>query len=103
MTVLFKVPHAQIFLRLLSPILPAAREATILSAMPATNEINDTAPVNRLARAQQAYREHYGYGYWSTHPVMEITEKDIPFVIDGLRRNGGHKEWREAQALVARR
>ncbi len=63
----------------------------------------DAAREQRLARARQAYREHYGYGYWSAHPKVEITEADIQYGIDGLRRNGGHKEWREAQALVAPR
>lgn len=80
-------------------------EATETTAPPAPlpKESAETARAQRLARARQAYREHYGYGYWSTHPDMEITEEDIPFVIDALRRNGGHKEWHEAQALVALR
>lgn len=71
--------------------------------MNAAPETADDAREQRLARAQKEYREHYGYGYWSAHPKVEITEDDIQYVIDGLRRNGGHKEWREAQTLVAPR
>ena len=71
--------------------------------MNAAPEITDPASESRLARARRAYREHYDYGYWSAHPKVEITEADIQYVIDGLRRNGGHKEWYEAQALVAPR
>ena len=71
--------------------------------MNAVPQFADDAHKQRLARARQVYREHYDYGYWSAHPKEEITEKDIPYVIDGLRRNGGQKEWWEAQALVAPR
>lgn len=71
--------------------------------MNAAPQTADDARKQRLARAQQAYREHYGYGYWSANPKIEITEEDIQFVIDGLRKNGGHKEWWEAQALIAPR
>ena len=69
--------------------------------MNAEPELTGPASESRLARARRTYREHCQYGYWPTHPLMQINEKDIPFVIDGLRRNGGHKEWWEAQALVA--
>ena len=87
-------------------VLRAARLARILQTtcfprMNAEPEITGPASESRLARAQHAYREHYGYGYRSTHPNMEINEEDISLVIEGLRRNGGHKEWWEAQALVA--
>ena len=57
------------------------------------------ARAERLARARRAFREHFAGCFWSSDPAMEITEEDIPFVIAGLRKNGGHKEWREAQAL----
>jgi hypothetical protein len=54
---------------------------------------------DRLARAQRAFRENHAACFWSSDPAMEITGDDIPFVIAGLRKHGGHKEWREAQAL----
>ena len=62
-------------------------------------EITDHAREPLLARARRAFREHHADCFWSSDPAMEITEEDIPFVIAGLRKNGGHKEWREAQAL----
>ena len=67
--------------------------------MNAVPEIADPASEPRLARARRAFREHFADCFWSSDPAMEITEEDIPFVIAGLRKNGGHKEWREAQAL----
>ena len=67
--------------------------------MNAVPEITDAAREQRLARARRAFREHFAHCFWSSDPAMEITEEDIPFVIAGLRKNGGHKEWREAQAL----
>lgn len=71
--------------------------------MNAVPEIVDHAREQPLARARRAFREHHAGCFWSSDPAMEITEDDIPFVIAGLRKNGGHKEWREAQALVAPR
>ena len=68
-----------------------------MNAVPA---IADNAREQRLARARQAFREHHAGCFWSSDPAMEITEEDISFVIAGLRKNGGHKEWWEAQALV---
>lgn len=86
-----------------NPALPAFRRADTFPRMNAAPALIATAREQRLARARLAYREHYGYGYWSTHPEMEIHDKDIPFVIAGLRKNGGHKEWLVAQSLVAPR
>ena len=67
--------------------------------MNAVPEIADHARERRLARAQRAFRENFAHCFWSSDLQMQITEEDIPFVIAGLRKNGGHKEWREAQAL----
>jgi hypothetical protein len=69
--------------------------------MNAAPEITENAREQRLARARRAFREHFADCFWSSDPAMEITEESIPFVIAGLRKNGGHKEWREAQALQA--
>lgn len=67
--------------------------------MNAAPEIIATTREQRLARARLAYRENFARCFWSSDPAMEISEEDIPFIVAGLRRNGGHKEWREAQAL----
>ena len=94
----------------LSRALPAARKAATLRRMnaatetapaptPLSKEAAENAREHRLARARRAFREHFARCFWSSDPAMNITEEDIPFVIAGLRKNGGHKEWREAQAL----
>lgn len=70
-----------------------------LPRMNAAPQVAECADETRLARARRAFREHHANCFWSSDPAMEITEEDIPFVIAGLRKNGGHKEWREAQAL----
>ena len=67
--------------------------------MNAAPEIASNAREQRLARAQRAFRANFAHCFWSSDPAMKITEEHIPFVIAGLRKNGGHKEWREAQAL----
>ena len=67
--------------------------------MSAALEITNHAREPLLAHARRAFREHHSDCFWSSDPAMEITEEDIPFVIAGLRKNGGHKEWREAQEL----
>ncbi len=67
--------------------------------MNATPQATERVDETRLARARRAFREHHADCFWSSDPAMEIAEEDIPFVIAGLRQNGGHKEWSEAQAL----
>lgn len=84
-----------------APALPAACKAPTYHYMKAVPEIATTTREQRLARAQRAFREHFADCFWSSDPAMEITEEYIPFVIAGLRKNGGHKEWCEAQALQA--
>ena len=79
--------------------LPAVCKTHTLPRMNAAPEIANPAGEHRLARARRAYREHFADCFWSSDPAMEITDEDISFVIAGLRKNGGHKEWREAQSL----
>ena len=67
--------------------------------MNAAPEIAESTSEQRRARAQRAFRENFAHCFWSSDPAMQIAEENIPFVIAGLRKNGGHKEWREAQAL----
>jgi hypothetical protein len=49
---------------------------------------------SRLALAQRAYREFRSQCFWSYRPDLVITEDDIPFVVRGLRINGGHKGYK---------
>jgi hypothetical protein len=44
---------------------------------------------DRVTLAQQLYREFYGRCFWHSPPDLVITEELIPFVIKGLRDNGG--------------
>lgn len=44
----------------------------------------------RVQLAQQAYRDFYARCFWSYRDDLLISEKEIPFVIRELRRNGGH-------------
>ena len=60
---------------------------------------DEAARQRRLALAQQAYREFFAQCFWSYREDAEITEEKIPFVISGLRENGGHAGYRIAAEL----
>lgn len=60
---------------------------------------DEAARQRRLALAQQAYREFFTQCFWSYREDAEITEEKIPFVISGLRENGGHAGYRIAAEL----
>jgi hypothetical protein len=49
---------------------------------------------SRLALAQRAYREFRSQCFWSYRSDLVITEGEIPFVIRGLRKYGGHKGYK---------
>ena len=55
--------------------------------------------VDRVALAQQAYRDFYAQCFWSCRPDLEITEDKIPMVIRGLRENAGRKGYQIAALL----
>ena len=80
--------------------LPVARNLRTLHRMNPASATTENVREDRLTLARRAFREHHAECFWSSDPAMEITENDIPFVIAGLRKNGGHEEWREAQALL---
>jgi hypothetical protein len=48
----------------------------------------------RLELARRAFQEFSAQCFWSAPADGEITEEDIPWVIRGLRRHGGHKGYR---------
>jgi hypothetical protein len=69
--------------------------------MEPTNPSSD-APADReqrLAMARQAYRDFFARCFWSYREDAEITEEKIPFVVQGLRENGGHAGYRVAARL----
>jgi hypothetical protein len=53
----------------------------------------------RLELARKAFKEFSAPCFWSAPADWEITEADIPLVIRGLRRHGGHKGYRIAAEL----
>jgi hypothetical protein len=53
----------------------------------------------KLRRAQNAYREFYLQCFWSAPEDLIITEENLPFVIEGLKLDGGHRGWRLAHTL----
>lgn len=48
-------------------------------------------PVDRLQLAQRLFREYYAQCFWHSPRDLVITEDLIPFVIKGLRANGGRR------------
>ena len=53
----------------------------------------------RLNLAQQAFRDFHAICFWSYRSDLEITEDQLPFVIRGLRKYGGHKGYKIAAEL----
>jgi hypothetical protein len=61
--------------------------------------ITDTDRQRRLELARKAFKEFYTMCFWSYRPDLEITEDKIPFIIRGLREQGGHAGYRVAAEL----
>ena len=55
--------------------------------------------VSRVELAQRLYREYRTACFWHCKPDLVITESLIPFVIKGLRDNGGRKAFLASAAL----
>lgn len=53
----------------------------------------------RVREAQRAYRRFYSQCFWSYAPDLRITEADIPWVAEQLRRHGGREAWYVAARL----
>lgn len=65
--------------------------------------MNETKPLRREERlelARKAYKEFYAQCFWSYREDLEVTEELIPFIIRGLRRNGGHAGYRVVARLL---
>jgi hypothetical protein len=61
-----------------------------------------SAPRNRQERLELARELFQGFSarcFWHSPRDLEITEELIPFVIKGLRANGGHRGFRLAGML----
>jgi len=53
----------------------------------------------KLRRAQDAYREYRPQCFWSMRKDLTVTEANLPLIVEGLRRHGGHKGWNLAATL----
>ena len=56
----------------------------------------------RVELARALFREFRGQCFWHSPDDLEITEGSIPFVIRGLRENGGHRGFKLAAKLRTR-
>ena len=54
----------------------------------------------RVREARRAYREFHTSCFWSHDPEYRITLGDIPWVADGLMKNGGRRGWELGASLL---
>lgn len=52
-----------------------------------SSDLTDEA---RLRTARWAFRRFHGQCFWYLRADLEITLADLPMIVDGLRKNGGH-------------
>jgi len=73
----------------------------IIADMSETDQILRDTEVRqrRVELARKAFREFYAQCFWSYREDTEITEDKIPFVIRGLRENGGLAGYQAASEL----
>ncbi|HEX7877843.1 MAG TPA: hypothetical protein VF720_00440 [Candidatus Eisenbacteria bacterium] len=53
----------------------------------------------RIREARRAYRRFHTSCFWSYDPDHRIMVADIPWVIEGLRKNGNREAWELASRL----
>ena len=53
----------------------------------------------RVREARRAYRRFHALCFWSYDPDLRITDADVPWVTDRLRRHGGRVAWEVAARL----
>jgi hypothetical protein len=58
-------------------------------------------PYERLELARALFDEFHAQCFWHSPKDLEITAERIPFVIKGLRANGGHRGFKLAGLLQA--
>lgn len=62
---------------------------------------NEARRMLRIREAQRAYREFYSRCFWSFSASLKIGEKDIPWVVDQLMKNGDRKAYLKGAKLAA--
>ena len=63
------------------------RVSTQEAPSPTSSNLTDEA---RLRTAMWAFRRFHGQCFWYLRADLEITLADLPMIVDGLRKNGGH-------------
>jgi len=53
----------------------------------------------RLRLGQEAYERYGTRCFWFMKRDLQITRDDLPFIIEGLKLNGGHEGWKLAHDL----
>lgn len=53
----------------------------------------------RIREARRAYRRFHATCFWWCDPAFEITAPDIPWLVEGLRKNGNREAWEVAARL----
>ncbi len=71
-------------------------EAAATVATPAPTEPSAAA----VALAAQAFCRFHATCFWSADPQLPITPALVPFVVRGLRENGGHAGYRAAAEIL---
>lgn len=53
----------------------------------------------RIREARRAFRRFHAACFWSCDPKYQVTAGDIPWVVEGLRKNGNREAWEVAARL----
>lgn len=95
-----RVPKTPVYLRVDSDLVAwfrrqgsgyQSRMNSALRAFVEAHEGEETraARVKRLERAQEAFQRYYAQCFWHLEPKLQITERNLNLVIEGLRQHGG--------------
>ena len=58
-----------------------------------------TAAPERVAMAASAFQRFRAQCFWSADPQLQVTEREVAWIISQLRLNGGHAGYRAAAEL----
>lgn len=56
-------------------------------------------PADKLALAQQAFREFHARCFWFMRPDAEIVAEEVPYICERLRADGGRRGFHLAAEL----
>lgn len=52
-----------------------------------------------VREARRAYRRFHTSCFWSFDPALRVGPRDLPWVVEQLRKNGGRAAWETAAKL----